>query len=105
MFYNPLTPHFYIVKLGFTGVDIIFSEAVLTCTLDLCFEQQKKIYHNFSSENFRFFSREKLQYITWACFRDVLLLQQTIFLVCDQIVENIIIFNGGFEVTIYGILL
>ena len=53
----PLTPHFYIVKLGFTGVYIFFlifalkhrslvhvrtaslSEAVLTCTNDLCFEQ------------------------------------------------------------------
>ena len=39
----PLTPHVYIVKLGFTGVDIIFSEAVLTCTHDLCFEQKKYI--------------------------------------------------------------
>ena len=47
----PLTHHFYIVKLGFTGV-YIFSyfalnidcgyscEAVLTCTLNLCFEQK-----------------------------------------------------------------
>ena len=49
----PLTPHFYIVKLGFTGVYKIFlfklynidcgysfvTEEVLMCTHNLCFEQ------------------------------------------------------------------
>ena len=42
--FDPLKPHFYIVKLGFTGVYIIFlisaqkhSEAVLTSTHNLCF--------------------------------------------------------------------
>ena len=43
---DPLTPHFYIVKLGFTGVYIIFlfllTGAVLMCTHDLCFEHKKK---------------------------------------------------------------
>ena len=57
---DPLTPHFYIVKLGFTGVYIIFlfllqnidcgytlepphlTEAVLKCTHNPCFEQKKK---------------------------------------------------------------
>ena len=34
---TPLTPHFYTVKLGFTGVVI---EAVLTSTHNLCFEQK-----------------------------------------------------------------
>ena len=47
---HPLIPHFYIVKLGFAGVYIIFlfwlynidcgyslTEAVLTCTHNLCF--------------------------------------------------------------------
>ena len=55
--FDPLKPHFYIVKLGFTGVYIIFScfllenidcgtrlnrlaEAVLTSTHNLCFEQK-----------------------------------------------------------------
>ena len=44
----PLEPHFYIVKLGFTGVYLFFLfllqniEAVLTCTHNLCFEQKKK---------------------------------------------------------------
>ena len=41
---HPLTPHFYKVKLGFTGVYIIFlfllTEAVLTSTHNLCFEQK-----------------------------------------------------------------
>ena len=54
----PLTPHFYIVKLGFTGVFIF-----LTCTQNLCFEQKYKKY-NFSSANYHFYSREKLLYIT-----------------------------------------
>ena len=58
----PLAPHFYIVKLGFTGVYIIFlfllqnidcgysleppqyhlTEVVLKCTHTLCFEQNTK---------------------------------------------------------------
>ena len=47
----PLTPHFYITKLGctYTGVYIFsliialkhrFAEAVLTCTYNLCSEQK-----------------------------------------------------------------
>ena len=50
--FDTIKPHFYIVKLGFTGVYIIFlifaqkhrlwvlSEAVLTSTHNLCFEQK-----------------------------------------------------------------
>ena len=53
------------IKLGFTGVNIIFAlehiEAVLTCIHNLCFEEKKREkYHNFSSENYRFYSREKI---------------------------------------------
>ena len=56
--FDPLKPHFYIVKLGFTGVYIIFlisvylSEAVLMSTLNLCFEQKHEKYQNFLFENF-----------------------------------------------------
>ena len=32
--------------------------------------KNKKKYHNFSSENYHFYSRKKLQYITRACFRN-----------------------------------
>ena len=65
--FDPLRPHFYIVKLGFTGVYIIFlisalkhrlwvlvRTAVLTSTHNLCFEQIYEKYQNFSSENFHF---------------------------------------------------
>ena len=44
--FHPLTPHFYIVKLGFTGVYIFFlifalkHSPLVTCTQDLCFEQK-----------------------------------------------------------------
>ena len=68
--FDPLKPHFYIVKLGFTGVYIIFlillknkdcgyslnciTEAVLMSTHHLCFEQKYEKYQNFLSENFPF---------------------------------------------------
>ena len=59
--FDPLKPHFYIIKLGFTGVYIIFlisaqkqSEAVLTSTHNLCFEQKYEEYQNFVSEKFLF---------------------------------------------------
>ena len=64
--FDPLKPHFYIVKLGFTGVHIIFLfllknidcgyslEPPLTSTHNLCFEQKYDKYQNFLSENFHF---------------------------------------------------
>ena len=69
--FDPHKPHFYIVKLGFTGVYISFFlfllknidcgyslelpiEAVLTSTHNLCFEQKYEKYQNFLSENFHF---------------------------------------------------
>ena len=62
--FDPLKPHFYIVKLGFTGVYIIVhifaqnyrlwvlfkvasNEAVLTSTHNLCFEQKYEKYPSF----------------------------------------------------------
>ena len=45
------------------------NEAVLTCTHNICFEQKIRKYHNFSSENNHFYSREILQYIARACYR------------------------------------
>ena len=57
--FDPLKPNFYIVKLGFTGIYIIFvisaqkhrlwvlDEAVLTSTHNLCFEQKYEKYQNF----------------------------------------------------------
>ena len=49
--FDPLEPHFYTVKLGFT-------EAVLTSTHNLCFEQKYEKYQSFLSENFQFFGGE-----------------------------------------------
>ena len=68
--FDPLKPHFYIVKLGFTGVYIIFvisaqkhrlwvlvrtASAVLPSTHNLCFEQKYEKYQNFLSEKLSFF--------------------------------------------------
>ena len=69
--FDPLKPHFYIVKLGFTGVYIIFliSAQNIDCGYslepprrggsheyhNLCFEKKKEKYQYFLSENFPFF--------------------------------------------------
>ena len=55
MILTPLNP-FYIVKLGFTGVYVIFlfSAIKLTSTHNLCFEQKYGKYQRFLSENFQF---------------------------------------------------
>ena len=80
--FNPLKPHFYVVKLGFTGVYIIFlisaqnidcgyslepprrkhrlwvlvrtASPVLTSTHNLCFEQKYEKYLSFLCEKFQF---------------------------------------------------
>ena len=46
------------------------NEAVLTCTHNICFEQK---YENSKKNQLKiaiFYSREKLLYIAWACFRN-----------------------------------
>ena len=69
--FDPLKPHFYIVKLGFTGVYIIYlisaqkhrlwvlvrtaSPRRLTSTYNLCFEQKYEKYQNFYLKIFIFF--------------------------------------------------
>ena len=78
-----ITPHLYIVKLGFTGVYIIFLLLLLNIDCGYSLEpprgggsnvyQQSMIeYQKFSSENYHFYSREILQFITRACLRNVL---------------------------------
>ena len=64
--FDPLKPHFYIVKLGFTGVYIIFLisaqkhrlwvlvRTASSSTHNLCFEQKYEKYQSFLSENFQF---------------------------------------------------
>ena len=67
--FDPLKPHFYIVKLGFTGVYIIFLNSVqkVDCVYSLepprrggsneyyklYFEQKYEKYQDFLSENFQ----------------------------------------------------
>ena len=69
--FEPLKPHFYIVKLGFTGVYIIFLisaqkhrlsvlEAVLTSTHNLCFEQKYEKILEFFTWKFSVFGGEIL---------------------------------------------
>ena len=86
--FNPLKPHFYIVKLGFTGVYINFLitaqnidcgysleppnrlvEAALTSTHTLCFEQKYEKYRNFFIWNFSFFGGKIFNIFEQACFR------------------------------------
>ena len=64
--FDSLKPHFYIVKLGFTGVYIIFVisaqkhrlwvlvRTASTSTHNLCFEQKYEKYQNFLSEKLPF---------------------------------------------------
>ena len=47
------------------------SEAVLTCTHNLCFKQKYGKNQKSSTENCHFHSREKSLYIAWACFPNV----------------------------------
>ena len=78
--FYPLKPHFYVVKLGFTGVYIIFlisaqkhrlwvlvrtalCEAVLTSTHNLCFEQKYEKNQDFLSESFHFLVVKFLIYL------------------------------------------
>ena len=56
---------------------LILNEAVLTCTHNQCFEQKYEKHHTFSSENYRFYSREILLYIAWACLRNDLFIFRT----------------------------
>ena len=63
--YMPLKPHFYIVKLGCTGVYLFFLivnqktqivAKVLTCTLNQCFELKYQIYQDACNRSFNIYS-------------------------------------------------
>ena len=74
--FDPLKPHFYIVKLGFTGVYIVFLisayliEAVLTSTHNVCFEQKYVKYRIFYLIFFLFFDGKIFSIFEYACFRN-----------------------------------
>ena len=46
------------------------TEAVLTSTHNLCFEQKCENSKKKSTENFYFYSREKSMFVVWECFRN-----------------------------------
>ena len=85
--FDPPKPYFYIVKLGFTGVYIIFLisaqkhrlwvEAVLTSTHNLCFEQKYEKTSEFLSENFQFLVVKFLIYLNRCVF--VMFLKDRLF--------------------------
>ena len=54
-YFDPLKPHFYIVKLGYTEAYIIF---LISAQKHRCFEQKYEKYQSFSSENFSVFGGE-----------------------------------------------
>ena len=68
--FDPLKPHFYTVKLGFTGIYIILLISALKHRLwvlvrggsieyhNLCFEQKHKKYQNFYLKTFACFRNE-----------------------------------------------
>ena len=81
--FDPFKPNFYIVKLGFTGVNITFlisvknmdckyalerlAQAVLKSTHNLCFEQKYEEYQNFYLKIFSFFGGKIFS--IFSCFR------------------------------------
>ena len=48
----------------------VLIEAVLTCTHNIYFEQKYEKSKKIKTENCHLYSREILQYIVWACFRN-----------------------------------
>ena len=92
--FDPLKPHFYIVKLGFTGVYIIF-EAVLTSTHNLCFKQTYVKYQNFLSEKFHFLVVKFPLYLN----RHVFLMFQFMFVLTSQFYRQL---ENTFQSIIYN---
>ena len=84
---DTLTPHLYVVKLGFKGVYVIFLIsaqkhrlwAVLTSTYDLCFEQTDKKYQDFIWK-FSCCGGKTLNLFEEACFRNEVIGEQGSFL-------------------------
>ena len=79
--FDPLKPHLYIVKLGFTGVYIILLISAqkhrlwilvrTAITHNLCFEQKcEKIYKNFYLKKVSVFGGEFFNIAELACFRN-----------------------------------
>ena len=74
----PFTPHFYIVKVRFTGVYIFFILAlkhrlwvlVRTASVTIYVLRKNKKYHNFSSKNYHLWKFKKYLHDAWVCLRN-----------------------------------
>ena len=106
--FDPLKPHFFIVKLGFTGVYIIFlisaknidcgysfepprrggsneyPQSMFLSTHNLCFEQKHEKYWNFLSENFHFLVIKFAVYLN----RHVFVMKPQKWFVCNTIMNQ-----------------
>ena len=99
--FDPLKPHFYIVKLGFTGVYTIF--LILLDNIDcgyslepprrggsneyhnLCFEQKCETYQSFLSENFQFLEVKFSIYLNRRVF--VMEFSMTVYLDTTMVID------------------
>ena len=80
--FDPIKPHFYIVKLGFTGVNIIFLISaqkhrllvLVRSTHNLCFEQKCEKISEFLSENFQFLEMKFSIHLNRRVFRNDIVL-------------------------------
>ena len=61
--------HFFLI-FALKHILWVLDEADLTCNHNICFEQEYEKGKKKSTENCRFYSREKSLYIAWACFRN-----------------------------------
>ena len=67
----PLKPHFYIVKLGYAGVYLIFLFLLQNIDCGYSLEPPRlEKYEKFSFENFNYLQLLKSLYIAWASFRN-----------------------------------
>ena len=69
--FDSLKPHFYTVKLGFTGVYIIFlifAQKHRLWVRNLCFEQKYENYQSFLSENVQFLEVKFSMYLNRRVF-------------------------------------
>ena len=97
--FEPLKPHFYIVKLGFTGVYIIFLISAQNIYYEYSLEQPRRGGSNeypqsmfwaeiwkiseFLSENFRFFGGEIFSTFEQECFLTYLYALKTLIFTCQ----------------------
>ena len=100
---HPLAPHFYMVKVGLTGVYMFYlffalkhrSWVLIRTASVRWFLRVPTIYVlskinkniTFSSENYHFYNREILQYIAWTCLCNV---TPFFFVYCVHVIKPLV---------------